>query len=240
MALPVNEFDLWVRAVRIPNSTPQLADAAGVKVTTLRKQRLRGRVSEQVVVNIARSFQLSPVAALSAFNSNQPLRHIPLVPTTDELLSQTSHIDLLVELLSRNDAGLAQTLGAQYRMSAIPHSESVRSWLDAIDRGNLRRDISRHTSTAESNLSAMITENRLSLEIAFAAADISGVSPVNGLVVSGLVTPDEALWPPHGREKAVADMDDLDLLDFLESKLKALRRRVEKKANAQKFRETLG
>lgn len=90
----------------------------------------------------------------------------------------------------------------------------------------------------------MLSDNRLAPELALLASAIAGVSPISGLVVTGLLTTAEASWPSMGRGNALRDLDDLDVIDLADQRLKSLRRRVKKKLDARETAhalwETLG
>lgn len=243
MAVSAQEFNDWLRSHRLPNGTSELSKLLGLNRATLNKQRLRGRVSETIVVALARVAQMNPITALGEFSQ---YRGVPggLKPPTDaELLSQMTYTDVMVELLRRSRADLAHRL-AGYEMSQIPHDDAVRAWLDAVDPGDIRRQIAERTGVKPTNLSALLTENRLPPEVAVAAAELAGTSSASGLVVTGLVTPEEAGWPLYCRENSFDRMDDLALIDATEAKLKQLRRATKKKmdteATVQNFWETLG
>lgn len=243
MALSAQEFNGWLLAHHLPNGTSDLAKLLGLNRATLNKQRLRGRVSEAIVVGIARAAKINPVTALSEFEQYRGLTEGIQPPTDAELLSQMTYVDVTVELLKRSRADIARRL-ADYDLSGIPHEDSVREWIDAVDPGDLRRQLAASAGLQLSNLSALLTDNRLPPEIAVTAAKLAGTSTVSGLVIIGLITPEEAGWPLYCRENSFTRMDDLALIDAAEAKLKHLRRKTKKKVDAdatlQHYWETLG
>ncbi|MDQ6754531.1 MAG: hypothetical protein M3017_14310, partial [Actinomycetota bacterium] len=133
-----------------------------------------------------------------------------------------SDVDLLREIIRRNAAGESPSEAAAPKLSAMPHGSSVRSWIDAIDRANLRQRISTELGMAPQNLSAQLRANRLRPAVAVQAARIAGVGLVNGLVVTGLLTPEEAGWPLDGREAALRELSDSDLVTLAASRLSSL------------------
>ncbi|WP_104119076.1 hypothetical protein [Arthrobacter sp. B1805] len=233
MSLSAREFDAWLAEAGLPTSSADVARHTGRRLSTITTQRFRSRITEDVVVQLSRAFNLDPLRALAYFEPYQGLDANPRPPSTDELVSQLTHNDLLVELLSRNKADLARVLGASYLISPIPHPDGVRKWIDAIDPGNIRSEMSTRSGIATTNLSALLTDNKLSPELSILAATIADVSPLGGLVVSGLLMPEEAGWPPQGRENALRNLEDLVLLDLLDQRLKSLRRRLKKKIESQ-------
>jgi hypothetical protein len=243
MAVSAQEFNDWLLAHGLPNGTSDLSKLLGLNRATLHKQRLRGRVSETVIVGVARAARMSPVSALGEFAQFSSLMPGLRPPSDVELLSQMTYTDVMVELLRRSRADLAHRL-AGYEMSEIPHADAVRAWIDAVDPGDLRHQLAERAGLKLSNISALLTENRLPPEVAVAAAELAGTSTSSGLVVTGLVTPEEGGWPLYCRENSFERMDDLALIDATEAKLKQLRRTTKKKmdaeATAQSFWETLG
>jgi hypothetical protein len=243
MALSAQEFNDWLLAHHLPNGTSDLSKLLGLNRATLNKQRLRGRVSETVVVGIARAAKMSPVTALAEFEQYRGIVAGIRPPTDAELLSQMTYVDVTVELLKRSSADIARRL-AGFETSDVPHDDAVREWIDAVDPGDLRRQLATRAGLQLSNLSALLTDNRLPPEIAVAAADLAGTSTVSGLVAIGLITPEEAGWPLYCRENCLGHMNDLALIDAAEAKLKQLRRKTKKKVDAeatlQSFWETLG
>ncbi|MFJ5978425.1 hypothetical protein [Pseudarthrobacter oxydans] len=243
MAVSAQEFSDWLRSHRLPDGTSELSKLLGINRATLNKQRLRGRVSETIIVGMARVAHVNPIAALGEFSQYRAVPGGIKPPTDAELLSQMTYTDVMVELLRRSRADLAHRL-AGYEMSHIPHDDAVRAWLDAVDPGDIRRQIAERMGLKLTNLSALLTENRLPPEVAVAAAELAGTSSASGLVVTGLVTPQEAGWPLYCRENSFERMDDLALIDATEAKLKQLRRTTKKKMDAeatvQNFWETLG
>lgn len=233
MTVSTREFDAWLDRAGLPTSSTEIGRHLDMRRSTVKTQRVRNRVHENVVVGLARSFNLSPLRALAEFDPYLALQGEQPRPTEAELLSQVTHTDLFAELLSRNRADMARLIGAHYEISSLPHPDGVRSWIDAIDPGNIRSEISHQSGVATTNLSTLFSENRLPPELALLASTIAGVSLVSGLVVTGLLTAEEAGWPLLGRENALRDLNDLDLIDLTDQRLKNLRRRVKKTLDAQ-------
>lgn len=243
MSVSVRAFNDWLDSVGLPTGASDLSKHLGIKRTTLQNQRIRGRVSVPTVIAAARVANINPLDALGTFEPYAELGGIRQPVTAAELISQVSYIDALVHLMSRVRADFARTLGG-VAMGPIPGEDAVRNWIDAIDTGDLRRRIAEQPGITASNLSAQITDNRLTPELAIAASRIAGVSTASGLVVSGLVTPAEAGWPLYGRENALAELGDVELIDLVSSRLATLRRHTKKKVDAdeaaQNYLETLG
>lgn len=243
MYVGAREFNDWLRQAGLPQGGAELGRVLGMNRTTIQNQRLRSRITIPTVVAAARAARLNPLDVLGGFQGYEVLADERRAVTDTELLSQVTYTDAAVHMLKRINAGLAHSL-ADTPMSPIPNPDSVRTWIDAIDTGELRRHIAEKSGVTTSNFSAQLTENRLAPHLAILASKLCDVSPASGLVVSGLVTPDEAGWPLYGRENALSEMGDIELIDLLAARLAALKRVTKKKiddaaANTH-YLETLG
>ena len=205
MTVSAVSFLQWLGDVAPGTSHAAVCRAAGIKPSTLAQQLVRGRVSVSTVVAVSRSRQVPVVESLSAFPNYRDLAEGSAQPTNAELLSQISDMDILQEILVRSAAAQSDTLAAGTRLSRIPHRASVRTWLDAIGPSDLRQQLCRSAGIAPQNLSAQITANRLTPELAIRAAWIAGVGLSHGLVATGLITCREAGWLPGSRAKALRE-----------------------------------
>ena len=244
MTVPAKLFQLWLSNVAGTTSQAAVCRAAGIKRSTLAQQLVRGRVSVATVAAISRSLDLPVVAALTVFPSFAELSTGMKPPSSAELLSQISDADLLEEIISRNIAGDSSTEPSPAKLSSVPHRTSVRAWLDAVDTGDLRQKVARHAAIAPQNLSAQISANRLTAELAVASAKIASVGLTNGLVAAGFITPAEAGWDPHARASALRATADSGLVSLaaqrLETLSRTLRRAEEDTAATRSIWENLG
>nr|WP_176705560.1 hypothetical protein [Arthrobacter sp.]AXV46689.1 hypothetical protein pA58H3_p75 [Arthrobacter sp.] len=243
MSISARSFNEWLATTGLPDGASQLSKLLGMKRTTLHNQRIRGRIAVPTVIAAARAAQLNPLDVLGTFEPYAALGQERTPVTDTELLSQVSYVDVLVHLMSRIRADFARTLGG-VAMSPIPFDDSVRNWIDAIDPGSIRQHISEHGGIALSNLSSQLAENRLDPELAILASQFAGVDSSSGLVVSGLVTDREAGWPLYGRENALSELGDVELIDLVSARLASLRRKTKKQVDADdaavNYLESLG
>lgn len=243
MSISARSFNEWLATAGLPDGASQLSKLLGMKRTTLHNQRIRGRIAVSTVIAAARAAHLNPLDVLGAFEPYAALGQERKPVTDTELLSQVSYVDALVHLMSRIRSDFALSLGG-VPMTPIPFDGSVRNWLDAIDPGGIRQHVSEHGGIAPSNLSAQLAENRLDPGLAVLASRFAGVSSANGLVVSGMVTEQEAGWPMYGRENALSELGDVELIDMVSSRLEFLRRETKKKVDGESaavnYLETLG
>ena len=146
-------------------------------------------------------------------------------------------MDILQEILSRSAAAQSGTVAPSTMLSLIPHCTSVRTWLDAIGYPDLRQQLSLSAGIAPQNLSAQITANRLTPELAVRSARIAGVGLSHGLLATGLITPGEAGWLPGSRAKALRKTANSALVALAAERMddlsRTLRRREQDTAAAQ-------
>jgi hypothetical protein len=245
MTIPAKAFQRWLQGIAPDVSTADVCRISGIKRTTLAQQLVRGKVSVSTVVSISRAYNVNPLAALATFEAYRDLAGPQAPPTRCELVSQVSTADLLRAVLARPAMEPTGPAGAASApLTAAPHATSVKNWVDAIDDGEVRHRVSAATGVAPQNYSAQLTANRLSPELALATALAAGVGPAGGLVATGLITEEEAGWPPGARQAALDSLSDGDLSalagDRLQALGKVLRRQEQDQAQTEKIWENLG
>jgi len=239
MALTDGVFTRWLERIGAPTKSTDLASLTAASPAKIRAQRIRSRVSYATVVSVSRALTRRPVDDLASFQGLESLKNDPH-PDAREVLSQLQTEDVLVEILKRRRAELSHTLGG-YALQSFPFAESTRYWLNAIDSaGSLRRHVAEATGTDVTNLSRAIRNNGLSVEQCIAAAVHCSASARTGLLVSGILTPQEAGWSRYERENALLACSDRELLDLAEERHKTLRRAVNEAEDEKQFWNTLG
>lgn len=244
MTVTAKEFQLWRTEIAPEATVSDLCRQADIKRSTLAQQLVRGKVSVETVVSIARAYGISPVRALSGFDGFRDLAGGIVPPTSREYLSQVSPMDLLRLILGRSEENDSVGRPVSFELEPLPHRYSVRSWFDAVDRGDLRQALTARTGIAPQNVSAQLSAGRLSTQLCLEVARISGVSLANGLVVIGLLTPEEACWAADGRESVLSSLPDSELLllarDRLDGLGKRLRKQEQDDSRDQTYWENLG
>jgi hypothetical protein len=244
VTVPSKLFQQWLSAVGGDISHAALCRATGIKRSTLAQQLVRGRVSLGTVAAVSRSLDLPVVQSLATFPAFEDLPAGIKAPSAAELLSQISDADLLTEILNRNLAADNDSPRIPVILAPAPHRSSVRAWLDAVDTADLRQKVARQASIAPQNLSAQISANRLTAELAIVSARIAGVGLTNGLVSTGFLTPSEAGWEPDAREAALLATANSVLASLaaqrLESVSRILRRAEDDSNSARSVWENLG
>ncbi|MCQ9162912.1 MULTISPECIES: hypothetical protein [unclassified Arthrobacter] len=243
MTVPAKVFLRWLDGVAGGASHAAVCRAAGIKRSTLGQQLVRGRVTLATVAAVSRSLRLPVVESLSTFAPYQGLAAGVAQPTDAELLSQVSDMDLLREILYRSARAENGSAPPPAGLSPIPHRASVRAWLDAVDPSELRQSVARDAGIAPQNLSAQITANRLTPELAIRSAELAGVGLANGLVATGFLTAAEAGWRPGSRSAALRRTPSSMLVSLTAERLDALgrtlRRTEQDSAAAQTIWENL-
>ncbi|MFC4397843.1 MULTISPECIES: hypothetical protein [Micrococcaceae] len=243
MTLSAKAFQRWLHSIAPDASTADVCRVSGIKRTTLAQQLVRGKVSVSTVVSVSRAYNINPVAALAGFDAYSVLSGPQRPPTRSELVSQISTADLLRALLARPPMEPARGASTT-ALGPTPHATSVKNWVDAIDDGEVRHRVSTTTGVAPQNYSAQLTANRLSPELAVATAVAAGVGPAGGLVATGIITEEEAGWPPGARQAALDSLSDGELTALAGERLQALgkvlRRQEQDQAQTEKIWENLG
>ncbi|MDR6559701.1 hypothetical protein J2809_004081 [Arthrobacter pascens] len=264
MPLPAKAFQRWLHGIAPDTSMADVCRLSQVKRTTLAQQLVRGKVAEATVVSISRAFNVSPVTSLAYFEVYRDLAGPLVPPTRQELVSQIATVDLLRAVIARTapeeggggkgQAGAGDAGGGaeestarpaeSWELSPVPHTTSVKNWVDAIDDGELRHRVSAATGIAPQNYSAQLTANRLAPEVAIATSRAAGVGLTGGLVATGLITEAEAGWAAGARRAALDGLSDGELTalagDRLQTLGKALRRQEHDQEQTEKIWENLG
>lgn len=226
MTVAADNFQSWLSHVAGTTSQAAVCRAAGIKRSTLAQQLFRGRVSLATVAAVSRSLNLPVVNSIASFPRFEDLVAGIKPPTTPELLSQISDADLLQEILNRNAALETGHEPGLVELSPVPHRSSVRAWLDAIDPTDLRQKVAKSAAIAPQNLSAQISANRLSVELAIDSARIAGVGLTNGLVATGFLSLAEAGWASASREDALRGTTNSVLVSLAAERLDVLSRAI--------------
>lgn len=238
------QFQSWLRIAGLPELGSDLAARAGLNRGTLHQQVSRDRVPVSTIVAVARGWDLPVLTAVSFFPIFGDIEAVGDQLSDAEALSQVTSNDILVELVSRISREDAARLQPGRTLQPFPFDGSMRLWMEAVDTGNLRKRLSESHGISSGNLSAQLTDNRLSLEVALAAARLAGTPPVNAFVVTGLLQPSEAGWPARAREMALARLSDVDLSALSEIRTaqitKTVRRKVHTEAVKDRYLDAFG
>lgn len=241
MSVAAAAFKHWTSTVDLPSAALPLARAIGVSRTTVQAQLLRGRVRENVVVAAARAVGMEPVVALSSFDEYAELHSSMRPPLPVEVLSQVTLTDASIELIRRRNPA---ALSGLHVWEDPPQPDGLRTWIDSVDPGHIRRDLAERLGIAPPNLSAQITSNKMRPRHLVEAARIANTSLTSGLAVGGVITLQEAGWPEGARSHAITHLSVVALNDLVQARLAAAQRGARRlaadSAEARRIEETLG
>jgi hypothetical protein len=244
MAVTAHSFQQWLGDAAPGVTTAEVCRRSGIKRTTLAQQLVRGKVSLATVVAVARAFGVQPVQALGAFEGYRDLPQGTRPPLDAELVSQVATLDILRLIIARSQGPSAAVDEPEALLEPFPHESSVRAWFEAIDPGDLRQSLARQAGIAPQNLSAQLSSGRLSPDLAVMAGRAAGVSLASGLVVTGLLSPEEGAWRPGSRVRVLDSLSTADLMllarDRLETWGKTLKRAEHSAARDRAMWENLG
>lgn len=234
MSVSAVAFQRWISQLAPGSSTADVCRQSGVKRSTLAQQLVRGKVAETTVVAVARAYGRNPVLGLADFEQYRELAVSIAPPTDAEVLSQTPTARLLQELLVRVSAQPPVPAPLPSVDLSLGEQPAVRQWVEAIDDGELRHRVSLAAGIAPQNYSAQLSANRLTPELAVRTAREAGVGLRNGLVVTGLVTADEAGWPPSAVEDALGRLSDAELTLLASERLATLGRSLKRQEHDER------
>lgn len=240
MPVSARDFQRWSEQMFPGVSARELARLSGLKATTLHQQAVRNKVAESTVVAVARAGNTDPLEALSSFEDFADVLRGTQPPTEAELLSQVHYLDVLREILGRSGE-LPPLEPAMLR--PIAQSDSARSWVDAIDPGDLRSVMAARLGITASTFSSRL-RTKFAAPLAVEIARQAGVSLSSGLVVGGLLTEQEGRWPVDGRFHLLRALSESDLFSLAIRKLTVVNRgywqKQHNKEQAEEFWGNLG
>lgn len=240
MTVSAAEFKAWLGHLSLSASPSALSAATGLNRGTVRNQLIRGSVTEATIVAMARTYNLGVVRSLAFFTPYADLESRPLGPTFHEVMSQTHLADLMAELQSRqSQKHYPRNLRTGFSLIELPHDGSVRSWIDAIDPGDIRKSMAQETGANVAYIANQLSDNRLNPALALAASRAGGVSLASGFVVTGVITPDEGGWPIRVREEALLEAPDDELVDIIAARIRVLQRKVSQRKEALEYAEQM-
>lgn len=240
MPVSAAEFREWLEGRSLSPSPTALSALTGINRGTLNNQLRRGNVAESTVIAIARATGMNVIDALSVFSPYQVIKTRPIEPSSAEILSQVHHADLMAELQFRTSKKhYPRELRKGIDLIPFPHDGSVRTWIDSIDPGDIRQQMSQETGMALTYIATQLTENKLNPSLAIAASRAGGGSFATGLVVTELITPAEGGWQIRAREDELLEVSDDVLVEAISARIHLLQRRVKQRKEAREYAEKM-
>ncbi|MBF4625798.1 hypothetical protein [Clavibacter sp. VKM Ac-2872] len=205
---------------------------------------MSGRVREETVIAAARAVDTNPVRALSAFQEYDGLEQGMRAPTMAEVLSQVTLDDASAALLRRRGSRHAALLSGEAAWADPPQPNSLKAWIDAVDAGGIRLQLTERLGMSSQQLSRDITGNAMKPRHLIEAARLAHTSLTSGLAAAGVVTLQEAGWPADARDRAVERLSEVELIELVQARLatahRVARRRADDDAAARRIEENLG
>lgn len=206
--IPRDRFEAWAETIypEEPYSFARLVALSGLSRSTMFHQRSQGYLDANVVLVIARKLGRNPIAELLRFDEFATLSRCT-DPSTAEVLSQLPTANLMEELLGRfYGASVAHDPGL------MPEINALNRWLATYNlRGRYEELAGVVGVSSQPEFSRKLTENRFTLGQLIALSAHAELNARFSLVVSGIVTFEEAGYPFNLREQtlATADTDDV-------------------------------
>lgn len=213
MGMVVAEIDFrrWLTTVAPHIGLTTLSKAAGHSRMLIRQQLAEDRVQESTVIKICRALDLDPLEQLQIFPG-----HDSLEPSRPDPRETGSFIGW--EYLFRACAISDQNVEAPTESSLGPRfgPETSRQWINDIDPGHeLRKHLQVHGPISSPGLSKNLN-GALRYDLAVLAVQYAALPPVSALVVSRLLTPEEAGWKADERVRWLQGLPTVERLQLLE------------------------
>lgn len=216
-------------------SPSQVAKTAGISKSSFFFQRSKDYVEASVVVALARSLQRNPLDDLLHFEEFASFKE-HREPEQSEVLSQVGPNFLMEELLAR----LHHEKSTHY-LPAMPEPYGLKRWLDSMDMHGKYGEIAEAMDLANIRvLSKKINENRLSLGQLVALCEYDNLNGRFGMVVTGVLTWEEAGFPFDLREKVLMSAPGDTVIEALWRSRKWLERAVQVKELESGVYESFG
>lgn len=210
MPLAAAQVRSWLQAQESPLSISAAAAGASMSRIALSQQLMRGRVTESVIVSSSRIMGLDPLAELAGFEEYADL--MPANPATREALACIDWPELF-QAVGMSQRGLSF---GDRDLGPVTFPNASRIWVDALDAGSgaLRASVATALGTSTSSIAHSITAG-LKPHLAAEFSRQAGTPVASALVVSGLITSQEAGWTRDARSRAVLATPMPELLELV-------------------------
>lgn len=226
MRLTREEFSAWAEQLqRRPGEKlvwARIAKDAGFRRGTLDVQRTRNQVDAQIIVNLARTRRLDPIAELSRIPRWQHLTAARSTPSQLEIAASLHPAHALRELSDRllirspdySDFGPWTTYPSRFS-----------TWIDVAGPDNAREIMRNTLGLTAPSLSAKLNSNgEFSVDEVIDGFAAANMDPIYGLVLAGALTPREAGYADSIRQDALLSISDENLLHLSQKQVRYMRR----------------
>lgn len=227
MKIQKDQFDKWVASVQTgpePLTATRIAKLAGISKSSLFFQRGQDYVESSIIIALSRKLNLHPLEELTKFPELKIFKAYSQ-PSEQEILSQLAPAFLMEELLGR-----MRYEQVRHYPNTMPEPYGLKRWLDTTDLYGKYSDLAKGMGLSSVQvLSKKINENRLSIgQLAF-LCEYGTLNARFGLVVTGMLTWEEAGFDWNIREKTLSNSSGKTVIDALMSARKWLEKDIQVK-----------
>ena len=212
MKLGGPEVQSWLDAVAPDTGLVRLAQLAGLPRLRVTQQISRGSVAPATITAIARGLGLEPLTELSKFSQFSGLA--PASPAADEIPAFIPTPGLLQGTVHR----LKSVITDEAELGDKTYDQLALHWVTLADDGNLRSHIHQKLGIAQPTLWKML-RTRLREDVSLEIARYASFPLVSALVVSDILTGQEAGWDSDCRSTWVNNIPLVQLLATAEKRL---------------------
>lgn len=216
MVVAEDDFRHWLSTVAPNIGLTTLSKAAGYSRMLIRQQLSEDRVQEATVIKICRALDLDPLEQLRSFSGHDSLE--PSRPDSREI-GAFIRWEYLFRACAISDLdGEAPT---ESSLGPLFGPETIRQWVTDIDPDHgLRKHLQVHGPISSPGLSKNLN-GPLRYDLAVLAVHYAALPPVSALVVSQLLTPEEAGWEADERVRWLQGLPTVERLQLLEDRTHA-------------------
>lgn len=216
MVVAEDDFRRWLSAAAPNIGLTTLSKAAGYSRMLIRQQLSEDRVQEATVIKICRALDLDPLEHLRSFPSHHSLE--PSRPDSREI-GAFIRWEYLFRACAISDLdGEAPT---ESSLGQLFGPETIRQWVTDIDPDHgLRKYLQVHGPISSPGLSNNLN-GPSRYDLAVLAVQYAALPPVSVLVVSRLLTPEEAGWEADERVRWFQGLPTVERLQLLEDRTHA-------------------
>lgn len=207
-----SEVQSWLDAVAPDTGLVRLAQIAGLPRLRVTQQVSRNSVAPATIAAISRGLDLQPLAELSKFPQFSGL--VPASPAADEIPAFIPTAGLLQATVHR----LKSVNTDEAELGEEFYDQLALNWFALADDGNLRTHIHQELGIAQPTLWKML-RTRLREDVSLEIARYAIFPLVSALVVSGVLTGQEAGWDADCRSTWINNIPLVQLLAVAEKRL---------------------
>lgn len=219
-----------------PLTWKKIADVAQAPLVTMMRQKSKGAMDPQLVIQLSRHWGRHPLVELAQFPGYEVLAQPPAPPSTTELLTQ-----IPPELILEETAGrLAEQPSPERAMpdwGQFPYAFS--SWISAVGPRDYNAAIRSVLGVSDSAVAKKIATPQFKVEETVEVCAALGLNVRLALLILGHITESEAGIEPHLRENALKYSNGEQLVEQINHVERFIRRRLQVSESVSEAFETL-